>query len=131
MLRVPYALLLITAVAVTGCASLPKEPTRRAPRGVITREAMDRMKVGTAYEVVARKLNRPLSLGVRGGATSFEQSQEPIVVVDGIRSEFTVLHTLPKFDLESIEILNAVDGTLRYGTGATNGVIVIKTNKGR
>ena len=50
-------------------------------------------------------------------------------MIDVNHSEVAALRTLPARDIQQIQILNAAEGTYRYGTGATNGVIVITTRK--
>jgi hypothetical protein len=67
---------------------------------------------------------------VRGSSTSFERPQEPIIMVDGSRTEVAALRMLPASQIAEIRILNATEGTFHYGTGATNGVIVVTTRRG-
>ncbi len=130
MLRRGYApCLIVAAIAAAGCASLPKQTTPRETQNVIGRQAIERMNASTAYDVLALRLNRPPTRAVRGSTTSFERPQEPMIVIDGNRSEVAALRALPANDIEEIQILNAGEGTLRYGTGATNGVIVITTRR--
>ena len=130
MLRLNHKASLILAVLAAGCASAPRHVATPEQRDLITAQAIERMNVGTAYDVLARHLNRSPSRSVRGGETSFERPQTPIVIIDGNVSEAAELRTLPARVIDSIEILNATEGTMRYGTGATNGVFVIKTRKG-
>lgn len=128
MLRRGYfPCLIAAAAAAVGCSSLPQTGTPREERGVIDRQAIERMNVSTAYEVVATRLNRSPSRAVRGSSTSFERPQEPVIMIDGNRSEVAALRMLPARDIQQMQILNAAEGTQRYGTGATNGVIVITT----
>ena len=121
--------LVVVALVATGCTSLPKQSAPRQEQGVIDRQTIERMNVSTAYDVLATKLNRSPSRAVRGSATSFERPQEPVIMIDGNHSEVAALRTLPASDIQEIRILNAGEGTQRYGTGATNGVIVITTRK--
>ena len=52
----------------------------------------------------------------------------PIVVLDGARLlDYDVLRALPARQIASIEFLNGVDGTLKHGSGAGGGAIVILT----
>ena len=120
---------LIVAALAAGCASAARPTTPRSPSNEINRQEIERMNVSTAYDVLETKLNRSLARPLRGGATSFERPQQPLVVIDGNLSEVAALRTLPASNIEGIEILNATEGTMRYGTGATNGVIVIKCKK--
>ncbi|MGH7463395.1 MAG: hypothetical protein ACREMA_20495, partial [Longimicrobiales bacterium] len=113
MLRLNYRTSLILAwFAIAGCASTPRKVATLEQRDLITAQAIERMNASTAYDVLARHLNRSPLRSVRGGETSFERPQEPIVIIDGNRSEVNQLRTLPAHYIESIEILNATDGTL-------------------
>ena len=127
MSRIPAALLTVTVLVTLGCASHQRPATPAANRSVITREAIALMKVSTAYDVLVRQLNRSLTGPLRGAATSFERPQEPLVIIDNSRTEVAALRVLPAVDVDEIRILDAREGTLQYGTGATNGVIVVAT----
>jgi outer membrane receptor protein involved in Fe transport len=74
------------------------------------------------------------------GQSSLLLGNEPLIVVDGVR-----LYTAPNnagvaapsrnddiniSDIESIELVKGPEATLRYGTGAANGVISIVTKRG-
>jgi len=121
----------VALIALSACASLPRGPAAaRDPQNIITWQAIERMNVSTAHEVMIKRFNRPPAGPLRGSSTSFEGSQEPLVFIDSNVSEVAALRTLPARDIESMEILNAIEGTMRYGTGAVNGVIVIKTKRG-
>jgi hypothetical protein len=122
--------LFLFVLGLASCARSSALP-RAVPdaRGMISRQTIERMNVNTAYEVLATRLNRQPSRPVRGSATSFERPQAPVVIIDGMWSDVATLHTLPASNVEEIRILNANEGTARYGTGATNGVIVISTRR--
>ena len=64
---------------------------------------------------------------IRGGS-SINQSNAPIIIVDGVRREMTGLNTN---DIESIEILKDAASAAIYGSRATNGVVLITTKQGR
>ncbi|HEX8246491.1 MAG TPA: Plug domain-containing protein [Longimicrobium sp.] len=52
----------------------------------------------------------------------------PIVLLDGARLlDYDVLRALPARQIASIEFLNGLDGTLKHGSGAGGGAIVILT----
>ena len=63
---------------------------------------------------------------IRGGS-SINQSNAPIIIVDGVRREMTGLNTN---DIESIEILKDAASAGIYGASASNGVILVTTKKG-
>src|SRR5438132_8772837 len=79
------------------------------------------------------------------GATSVSLSNEPIIVVDGVRVENGAesnsigvggqtpsrLNDLNPDEIESIEIVKGPAATSLYGTDAVNGAIQIRTKRGR
>ncbi|HEY9384114.1 MAG TPA: SusC/RagA family TonB-linked outer membrane protein [Gemmatimonadales bacterium] len=79
------------------------------------------------------------------GASSLSLSNEPIYVVDGIRVTSAVnsaaisiggtnpsrVNDLNPEDIESIDVVKGPSASTLYGTDAANGVIVIKTKRGR
>jgi TonB-linked SusC/RagA family outer membrane protein len=83
------------------------------------------------------------------GASSLQLSTEPIVIVDGVRYTNTAatrpsdlianikgestspLNDLNPNDIESIEVVKGPSAATLYGTDAANGVLVIKTKRGR
>jgi outer membrane receptor protein involved in Fe transport len=67
----------------------------------------------------------------RRGRSSFVLNDAPLLFVDGVQlPDFRNLQSIPATQLASIEILDGVDGTTYYGTGAEGGVILIRTKSG-
>mgnify|MGYP002961442154 CR=1 FL=1 len=64
---------------------------------------------------------------IRGGS-SINQSNAPIIIIDGVNREMTGLN--PN-DIESIEVLKDAASAGIYGARASNGVILITTKKGK
>ena len=78
------------------------------------------------------------------GQNSFSLSNDPIVIIDGVRANSTTnnaigvggsgpsrLDDLNPSEIETIEIVKGPSAATLYGTEAANGVIVIKTKRGR
>jgi TonB-dependent SusC/RagA subfamily outer membrane receptor len=77
------------------------------------------------------------------GVGSLSLNNEPLVVVDGIRFSneaepgnvsgvrINRLSTLDPEDVESIDVIRGPSAAALYGTAAANGVVVIKTKRGR
>ena len=63
---------------------------------------------------------------IRGGS-SINQSNAPIVIVDGVRREMSGLNAN---DIESVEILKDAASAGIYGASASNGVVLVTTKKG-
>jgi TonB-linked SusC/RagA family outer membrane protein len=80
------------------------------------------------------------------GANSVSLSNEPLVLIDGIRTNNDIggtgtigvggqqssrLNDLNPEDIESVEVLKGPAASAMYGTAASNGVIQIRTKRGR
>ncbi len=78
------------------------------------------------------------------GQNSFSLSNDPIVVIDGVRATSTTnnalgvggsgpsrLDDINPAEIESIEVIKGPSAATLYGTEAANGVIVIKTKRGK
>ncbi|MDB4876371.1 MAG: putative outer membrane protein [Gemmatimonadetes bacterium] len=77
------------------------------------------------------------------GIGSLSLSNEPLVVLDGVRFSnenepgnvsavrISRISTLDPEDVESIDVIKGPSAAALYGTAAANGVIVIKTKRGR
>lgn len=64
------------------------------------------------------------------GSSSIQGDNEPLVVIDGIPSDNSVLTTLPPSDVQSIEVLKDASATAIYGSRGANGVIMVTTKSG-
>jgi TonB-linked SusC/RagA family outer membrane protein len=82
------------------------------------------------------------SIRIRG-TSSLSLSNEPLVVIDGIRLNTAAepgntsgvrinrLSTLNPQEIESVDIVKGPSAAALYGTAAANGVVVIRTRRGR
>jgi len=62
------------------------------------------------------------------GASTLNNSTEPLYVVDGIPG--VDLNLIPPSDIESIDVLRDASATAIYGSKAANGVIIVTTKRG-
>ncbi len=62
------------------------------------------------------------------GASTLNNSTEPLYVVDGIPD--VNLNLIPTADIESIDVLRDASATAIYGSKAANGVIIVTTKRG-
>jgi TonB-dependent SusC/RagA subfamily outer membrane receptor len=69
------------------------------------------------------------SIQIRGKG-SFGSSNEPLVVIDGVSRSVADLGGINTRDVERIEIVKDAAGSF-YGVRGANGVILIKTRRGR
>ncbi|HXF94650.1 MAG TPA: TonB-dependent receptor plug domain-containing protein [Gemmatimonadales bacterium] len=135
-------------VALVACVwlALVACSTRRQPSSVltgpsggrlITADMIEASGATTAWDALRRTVPnisfRETSRGtparvVRRGRSSIYLNDQPRVVLDGATlSDFQVLDQIPARDVFSIEVLSGIHGTTYYGTGAANGVILIRT----
>lgn len=140
----------IAAIAVsatlTACSSLPRPAT--AERGthpatqggsIITQEEIARSgahdafqaieRGGTYLNIVAAGGDRPARIS-RRGATSIAMSNAVLLVIDGTPVHHTeqVLRSIPATSIAYIHILSGRDASVRWGSQAANGVVVIATS---
>ena len=69
------------------------------------------------------------SIRVRG-TTSITGGNDPLVIIDGVTSDITILSTIYPADIESFSILKNASETSMYGSRGASGVIEVKTKKG-
>lgn len=65
------------------------------------------------------------------GVGSFNSSQDPLFVIDGVPTTTNLNHTLNAQDIESMQVLKDAASASIYGSRAANGVIIITTKKGK
>ena len=67
---------------------------------------------------------------IRGGS-SFNASNDPLIVIDGLPLTGVNLSSINPNDIESFSVLKDASATAIYGSRGANGVIIITTKKGR
>lgn len=65
------------------------------------------------------------------GTTSLSGGSDPLVIIDGVYGDLSMLKDLPSADIESVTILKDASETAQYGSRGASGVIVITTKKGK
>jgi len=63
------------------------------------------------------------------GVTSLNGGNDPLVVVDGIQGDMTLLNQVPPSEIESVSILKDASATAIYGSRGAPGVIVVTTKR--
>ncbi|MFV0269628.1 MAG: TonB-dependent receptor [Draconibacterium sp.] len=71
------------------------------------------------------------TLRIRGVATLNGSGQEPLIIIDGIQSTFSVLNSLDPNEVENINVLKDASSTAVYGVRGANGVLIVTTKRGR
>ncbi|UCC24984.1 MAG: TonB-dependent receptor plug domain-containing protein [Gemmatimonadales bacterium] len=105
-------------------------------------DAMDGVQAPTLATMLSRlpgvtvvhssKLYGGLEVRIRGSSSSFQTSQEPLFVLDGmpIPSGDGQLFGIDPNTIETITVLKDAGATAIYGSRGANGVILIKTKGG-
>ena len=88
-------------------------------------EALDRLVRYAVFSETSR--GKPDRIRKRGAST-FALREDMLIVLDGVKVlDITSLGEMPAGVITRIQVLSGLDGTTRYGTGATDGVIIIST----
>lgn len=130
-----FALGALTACSARGAGTGGSGEAQQDSR-LITAEEIRNSSAKTAWDalrLVARlhltESARGAPMGVRTrGHSSFHLDDSPVLVVDGVRiRDFRYLRSIDARSVSTIEVINGVQGTLRYGTGSGGGAIVVTT----
>jgi TonB-linked SusC/RagA family outer membrane protein len=65
------------------------------------------------------------------GTTSLSGGNDPLVVIDGVFGDLSLLNALSPSDIESFTILKDASETAQYGSRGASGVIVVTTQKAK
>jgi TonB-linked SusC/RagA family outer membrane protein len=101
-------------------------------KGVVLSPA-DALKGKSAGVVISTSGGDPMgttNIRIRG-TSSLSGGNDPLVIVDGVFGDMTMLNALAPGDIESMTILKDASETAQYGSRGAAGVIVITTTKGR
>ena len=101
-------------------------------QGVVNSPA-DALKGKSAGVVIAQSGGDPMgntSIKIRG-TSSLSGGSDPLVIVDGVFGDMTMLNALAPNDIESMTILKDASETAQYGSRGAAGVIVVTTVKGK
>lgn len=74
--------------------------------------------------------NNAASITIRGVSTMNASGQTPLVIIDGIQSDFTTLNAMDPNNIASISVLKDASATAVYGVRGANGVIIVTTKRG-
>ncbi|GHT60942.1 SusC/RagA family TonB-linked outer membrane protein [Bacteroidia bacterium] len=107
-------------------ASIKSEDITIAPTGNVM-EALQGRVAGMDIMKTSGQVGSDVNILLRG-SRSIYGSNAPLVVVDGIISDYAQINPA---DVESIDILKDGSSTAIYGAAGSNGVILITTKKGK
>ena len=121
--------LAIAAAALLTLGACGGKPHHVTPqdRNFITADEIAKSNATNAYEAVERL--RPAFLRTRGSQSlQNPEPPTPIVYIDGMRyGALQTLASVPAIGIVSIEYLNAIEATQRFGFGNEGGAIMIVT----
>ena len=121
--------LMTIAALLAFVACGPTKSGRAAPqtRNLITADEIAKSNASNAYDAVERL--RPAFLQTRGPQSIQNTAPPtPMVYVDGMRyGALQSLMSLPTISIISIQYLNALDATQRFGMGNDGGAILVTT----
>ena len=80
---------------------------------------------------VERNSSNALSAVRLRGTTSLTGSNDPLIIVDGVMGDLTLLESVYPTDIESFTILKDASETAQYGSRGAAGVIDIRTKRGK
>lgn len=118
----------VVLMALVACGPTNKH---RVPQNqnLITADEIVRSNATNALEAIER--NRPAFLRTRG-AMSIQNPNPPtpIIYVDGMRfGPVNTLSQVPALTIATIEYLNAIDASQRFGLGHEGGAILVVTKR--
>ncbi|CAN5311387.1 TonB-dependent receptor [soil metagenome] len=138
----------LSEVVVIGYGSVKKKDLTGSV-SLITSKDFQKGSINTAEQLIAGKVagvqvvsnggapGSGSTIRIRGGA-SLTASNDPLIVVDGVPLDNSVVAGSPSplsminpNDIESFSILKDASATAIYGSRASNGVILITTKRGR
>ncbi|MCM1429531.1 MAG: TonB-dependent receptor [Clostridium sp.] len=113
---------LTTAVSTVGDDALENRPIISAA------QALQGKAPGVAVQMPTGAPGSGMTVRVRG-TTSFNGSNEPLYVVDGVPVDN--INFLSPSDIESMQILKDASSAAIYGSRGANGVVIISTKQGK
>lgn len=144
-----FTLIAMAALTLTANAQQTNDSTKtkkgRQPSGSVDFVGQDRMKKGLVTSSIDALAGQSAGVSVSGGAdrmamlssvrvrgtTSLTGGNEPLVIIDGVYCDLSVLSGVYPADIESFTILKNAAETAAFGSRGASGVIVVKTKKGK
>lgn len=121
----------ISTADTLGTGSADVVTSSRMNKGLVTNAlgALSGQAAGVNMSTGADRMAMLSSVRVRG-TTSLTGGNNPLVIIDGVYSDITMLATIYPADIESFTILKNAAETAQYGSRGASGVIVVKTKTG-
>ena len=120
-----------TGDASTFTGSVKKLDERQMNNKDQATHAMDAIRGRVAGMQVERNGTNALSAVRLRGTTSLTGSNDPLIIVDGVMGDLSLLSSVYPTDIESFTILKDASETSQYGSRGAAGVIEVKTLGGK
>ncbi len=65
------------------------------------------------------------------GISTFGSNTQPLIILDGVEINSTMLNNIPPESIESFSVLKDATATSLYGSRGANGVIIVNTRAGQ
>lgn len=102
----------------------------QSPVANISNSLVGRVTGITSTQASGEPGKNSTTLRLRGLSTINTQSQEPLIVIDGIQSTTEVLDAMDPYEVENMSVLKDASATAIYGVKGANGVIIVTTKRG-
>ena len=122
----------VKGVMSTMAGAIDQVTEDRMNKGLITSslDALSGQAAGVQVSTGGNQEAMVSAVRVRG-TTSLTGKNDPLVIIDGVTADLTVLSTIYPADIESFTILKDASETAQYGSRGAAGVIEVATKKGR
>ncbi|MGC4235511.1 MAG: TonB-dependent receptor [Niabella sp.] len=117
---------------MTGAVSVVKgDALVQTPVANISNALVGRVAGLTATQSSGEPGDNAATLRIRGMATLNWEGMDPLVVIDGVQSNFSILNAMDANEIDNISVLKDASATAVYGVRGANGVIIVTTRRGR
>lgn len=100
--------------------------------GVVTQplEGLKGKVAGVVINNVGGDPTADMNIRIRG-TTSLSGGNDPLVIIDGVFGDLSMLNAISPSDIEALTILKDASETAQYGSRGASGVIVVTTQRGK
>ena len=121
----------VKGVMSTMAGAIDQVTEERMNKGLITSslDALSGQAAGVQVSTGGNQEAMVSAVRVRG-TTSLTGKNDPLVIIDGVTADLTILSTIYPADIESFTILKDASETAQYGSRGAAGVIEVATKKG-
>lgn len=117
---------------VTGSiATVSTKDLVQTPVANISNALVGRVPGLTATQSSGEPGDNASTLRIRGMATLNWDGMDPLVVIDGVQSNFGILNAMDANEIDNISVLKDASATAVYGVRGANGVIIVTTRRGK